>query len=48
VKAVRDQLKNGNAIAFMLDDDRFTTFLDSAGFEKALGGGGQCDTIASL
>jgi hypothetical protein len=45
VKAVRDQLKNGNAIAFMLDDDRFTTFLILAGFEKAVGGGGQCDTI---
>ena len=45
VKAVRDQLKNGNAIAFNGDDDRFTTFLDSAGFEKAIGGGGQCDTV---
>ena len=45
VKAVRDQLKNGNAIAFNADDDRFTTFLDSAGFEKAISGGGQCDTI---
>ena len=39
VKAVRDQLKNGNAIAFSGDDDRFTTFLDSAGFEKAISGG---------
>jgi len=45
VKAVREQLKNGNAIAFSADDDRFTTFLDSVGFEKSLGGGGQCDTI---
>ena len=45
VKAVRDQLKNGNAIAFNGDDDRFTTFLDSAGFEKAVSGGGQCDTV---
>jgi len=45
VKAVRDQLKNGNAIAFSAEDDRFTTFLDSAAFEKSLGGGGQCDTI---
>ena len=45
VKAVRDQLKNGNAIAFNPDDDRFTTFLDSAGFEKAISGGGQCDTV---
>jgi len=47
VKAVKDQLKNGNAIAFDATDDRFTTFLDSAGFEKAIsGGGGQCDTNA--
>jgi len=45
VKAVRDQLKNGNAIAFNGDDDRFTTFLDSAGFEKSVSGGGQCDTV---
>lgn len=45
VKAVRDQLKNGNAIAFSADDDRFTTFLDSAGFEKAISGGQRCDTI---
>src|SRR5678815_4024855 len=45
VKAVRDQLKNGNAIAFSADDDRFTTFLDSAAFEKSLGGGAQCDTV---
>src|SRR6185503_15918983 len=46
VKAVRDQLKNGNAIAFSPDDDRFTTFLDSTAFEKSLGGGATCDTIA--
>jgi len=46
VKAVRDQLKQGNAIAFDPTDDRFTTFLDSAAFEKAISGGGQCDTIA--
>jgi len=45
VKAVRDQLRNGNAIAFSADDDRFTTFLDSASFEKAIAGGQQCDTI---
>jgi gliding motility associated protien GldN len=45
VKAVRDQLKNGNAVAFSPEDDRFTTFLDSAAFEKSLGGGSQCDTI---
>lgn len=46
VKAVKDQLKNGNAIAFDATDDRFTTFLDSAGFEKAIGGGAECDTNA--
>jgi len=45
VKAVRDQLKNGNAIAFNGDDDRFTTFLDSTAFEKAISGGSQCDTV---
>lgn len=47
VKAVKDQLKNGNAIAFSAEDDRFTTFLDSSAFEKAVsGGGGTCDTNA--
>ncbi len=45
VNAVRKELKKGNAIAFSPDDDRFTTFLDSANFEKALGGGGLCDTL---
>ena len=45
VKAVRDELKNGNAIAFDPIDDRFTTFLDSAGFENAISGGAKCDTI---
>ena len=45
VNAVRKELKNGNALAFSADDDRFTTFLDSASFEKAIGGGGQCDTL---
>lgn len=45
VNAVRRELKNGNAIAFSPDDDRFTTFLDSANFEKSLGGGGLCDTL---
>ena len=45
VKAVRDQLKNGNAIAFNGDDDRFTTFLDSSAFERAISGGSQCDTV---
>ena len=47
VKAVKEELKKGNAIAFSADDDRFTTFLDSASFEKAVsGGGGLCDTTA--
>jgi gliding motility associated protien GldN len=32
--------------AFSADDDRFTTPLDSAGIERALSGGGQCDTTA--
>ena len=45
VNAVRQQLKNGNAIAFSPDDDRFTTFLDSATFEKAITGGAKCDTV---
>lgn len=45
VNAVRNELKKGNAIAFSADDDRFTTFLDSAKFEQALSGGGGCDTI---
>lgn len=45
VKAVRDQLKNGNAIAFDPNDDRFTTFLDSTAFEKAISGGATCDTV---
>lgn len=45
VKAVRDQLKDGNAIAFSADDDRFTTFLDSTTFEQAVSGGAKCDTF---
>jgi gliding motility associated protien GldN len=45
VNAVRRELRNGNAIAFSPVDDRFTTFLDSASFEKALGGEGVCDTL---
>jgi gliding motility associated protien GldN len=45
VRAVRDELKKGRAIAFSPDDDRFTTFLDSAGFEKAMTGGStECAT----
>ncbi|HEX6168370.1 MAG TPA: gliding motility protein GldN [Chitinophagaceae bacterium] len=45
VNAVRKELKNGNALAFSAEDDRFTTFLDSSSFEKAIGGGAQCDTL---
>ena len=41
VKAVR----SGKVTAFSSDDDRFTTPLDSAQFEGAIGGGGQCDTL---
>jgi gliding motility associated protien GldN len=46
VNTVRRELKKGNAIAFSADDDRFTKFLDSAAFEKAIGGAEQCDTNA--
>ena len=42
VKAVRDK----KVTAFTGDDDRFTTPLDSASFETAISGGGQCDTNA--
>ncbi|MCX8020169.1 MAG: gliding motility protein GldN [Chitinophagaceae bacterium] len=42
VRAVRE----GKVTAFSADDDRFTTPLDSASFEKAISGGGQCDTQA--
>ena len=45
VNAVRRELRNGNAIAFSPVDDRFTTFLDSASFERTLGGEGVCDTL---
>jgi len=41
VKAVR----SGKVTPFDPVDDRFTTPLDSAAFEKALSGGGQCDTL---
>lgn len=40
VKAIRER----KVTAFNPDDDRFTTPLDSGLFEKALSGGGQCDT----
>ena len=43
VNAVRKELKKGNAISF--EDERFTTFLDSAKFEKALGGDAPPDTL---
>ena len=42
VKAVR----SGKVTAFSSDDDRFTTPLDSASFEKAMSGGyTECDTV---
>jgi gliding motility associated protien GldN len=41
VKAIR----SGKVTAFDPVDDRFTTPLDSTAFEKALSGGGQCDTL---
>lgn len=46
VRSVRDAFKEGKIIAFSADDDRFTTPLDSAQFEKAINGGSQCDTQA--
>ncbi len=46
VKTIRDSLAEGRMIAFSGDDDRFTTELDSAAFERVLSGGNnQCDTI---
>jgi gliding motility associated protien GldN len=39
-------VRSGTVTAFNADDDRFTTPLDSAQFEKVLSGGGQCDTNA--
>ena len=38
-------VRSGKVTAFNGDDDRFTTPLDSAQFEKAISGGGTCDTI---
>jgi gliding motility associated protien GldN len=46
VRAVRENLKQGKAMAFNGDDDRFTTPLDSVQFEKVLSGGSRCDTNA--
>lgn len=39
-------VRSGQVTAFSPDDDRFTTPLDSAQFEKIMSGGGQCDTNA--
>lgn len=41
VRAIRDK----KVVAFSADDDRFTTPLDSAQFERVLSGGNQCDTL---
>ena len=46
VKSIRDSLRKGVAMAYSADDDRFTTPLDSATFEKVLTGGSACDTQA--
>ena len=46
VKSIRDSLRKGVAMAYSADDDRFTTPLDSAAFEKVLTGGNACDTQA--
>lgn len=46
VKTVRDSLAKGVGLAFSGEDDRFTTLLDSAAFERVLSGGNQCDTQA--
>ena len=46
VKSIRDSLRKGKAMAYSADDDRFTTPLDSAAFEKVLTGGSACDTQA--
>lgn len=46
VRGIRDSLKAGKFLAFSGDDDRFTTPLDSAQFEKVLSGGNGCDTNA--
>lgn len=40
-----DAIRSGKVTAFSPDDDRFTTPLDSAQFEKVLSGGNQCDTM---
>lgn len=37
-------VRSGQVTAFSPDDDRFTTPMDSVAFEKAISGGGQCDT----
>lgn len=38
-------VRNGAATAFSAEDDRFTTPLDSAAFERTLGGSDVCDTL---
>src|ERR1051325_8948277 len=42
---VVNAVRSGKVTAFSADDDRFTTPLDSTQFEKAISGGGQCDTL---
>lgn len=43
-----NSIRTGKVTAFSADDDRFTTPLDSASFEKSLNGTNQCDTTAVM
>lgn len=45
VNIMVNAVRSGKVTAFNADDDRFTTPLDSAQFEKVLSGGAQCDTL---
>ncbi|MDP4261095.1 MAG: gliding motility protein GldN [Bacteroidota bacterium] len=45
VSIIVKAIKEGKVTAFNPDDDRFTTPLDSASFQKALNGGNKCDTL---
>jgi gliding motility associated protien GldN len=46
VNILVNAVRSGKVTAFNADDDRFTTPLDSAQFEKVITGGSQCDTNA--
>ncbi|MES1216747.1 MAG: gliding motility protein GldN [Bacteroidota bacterium] len=45
VNILVNAVRSGKVTAFSADDDRFTTPIDSAQFEKVISGGGQCDTL---